>query len=91
MVSPIVAGSQIKTNFKNRVDGLTLLHSILPNKIKTAFFDPQYRGVLDKLQYGNEGRRKRHVYRGGRTDGSVLEHGRGYDHHFGKGKSGSTP
>lgn len=33
MVSPIVAGSQIKTNFKNRVDGLTLLHSILPNKI----------------------------------------------------------
>ena len=34
MVSPIVAGSQIKTNFKNRVDGLTLLHSILPNKGK---------------------------------------------------------
>lgn len=55
MVSPLVAGSQIKTNFKNIVDGLTLLHNILPNKIKTAFFDPQYRGVLDKLQYGNEG------------------------------------
>ncbi len=25
------------------------------NCIKLAFFDPQYRGVLDKLQYGNEG------------------------------------
>ncbi len=55
MVSPLIADSQIKINFKNRVDGLTLLHSVLPNSIKTAFFDPQYRGVLDKLKYGNEG------------------------------------
>lgn len=26
------------------------------NSIATAFFDPQYRGVLDKLKYGNEGK-----------------------------------
>lgn len=55
MASPLIADAQIKINFKNRVDGLTLLHDVLPNSIKTAFFDPQYRGVLDKLKYGNEG------------------------------------
>lgn len=55
MTSPLIADAQIKINFKNRVDGLTLLHDVLPNSIKTAFFDPQYRGVLDKLKYGNEG------------------------------------
>lgn len=55
MASPLIADAQIKINFKNRVDGLTLLHEVLPNSIKTAFFDPQYRGVLDKLKYGNEG------------------------------------
>lgn len=55
MASPLIADAQIKINFKNRVDGLTLLHNVLPNSIKTAFFDPQYRGVLDKLKYGNEG------------------------------------
>lgn len=42
-------------NFRNKADGLSLL-ATLPNKsIKTAFFDPQYRGVLDKLSFGNEG------------------------------------
>lgn len=55
MASPLISDAQIKINFKNRVDGLTLLHDVLPNSIKTAFFDPQYRGVLDKLKYGNEG------------------------------------
>ena len=55
MASPLISDAQIKINFKNRVDGLTLLHEVLPNSIKTAFFDPQYRGVLDKLKYGNEG------------------------------------
>ena len=55
MVSPLIADTQIKINFKNKIDGLTLLDNILPNSIKTAFFDPQYRGVLDKLKYGNEG------------------------------------
>lgn len=43
-------------NFKNKADGLALM-GILPDAtIKTAFFDPQYRGVLDALNYGNEGK-----------------------------------
>lgn len=42
-------------NKKNKADGLDLLADINNNTITTAFFDPQYRGVLDKLKYGNEG------------------------------------
>ena len=46
----------VKENFKNKMDGLKLLGQLEDNSIKTAFFDPQYRGVLDKLSYGNEGK-----------------------------------
>lgn len=42
-------------NKKNLADGLDLLDDIVTESIATAFFDPQYRGVLDKLKYGNEG------------------------------------
>ena len=42
-------------NKKNKTDGLHLLSEINDETISTAFFDPQYRGVLDKLKYGNEG------------------------------------
>lgn len=45
----------IKPNFKNKIDGVLLLQSIKSSTIKCIFFDPQYRGVLDKLSYGNEG------------------------------------
>ena len=39
-----------------KMNGLDLLDKIGQNKIKACFFDPQYRGVLDKLGYGNEGK-----------------------------------
>ncbi len=45
----------IKKNYKNKIDGLTLLKQLENKSIKTIFFDPQYRGILDKLGYGNEG------------------------------------
>ena len=45
----------IKTNHKNKIDGVVLLKNIEDNSIKCLFFDSQYRGVLDKLSYGNEG------------------------------------
>ena len=47
--------NQIHINRKNKIDGLKLLKSIQDTSIATTFFDPQYRGVLDKLKYGNEG------------------------------------
>lgn len=34
---------------------MILLKSLKTEVIKTTFFDPQYRGILDKLKYGNEG------------------------------------
>jgi len=38
-----------------QMDGLTLLAQLPDACAAAAFFDPQYRGVLDKLAYGNEG------------------------------------
>ena len=46
---------EIKLNHKNRIDGITLLKKLETASLKAVFFDPQYRGVLDKLKYGNEG------------------------------------
>ena len=40
-------------------DGRELL-AMLPNDCcAAAFFDPQYRGVMNKLKYGNEGARQK--------------------------------
>lgn len=38
-----------------KMDGRELLSKIPEETIPVSFFDPQYRGVLDKLSYGNEG------------------------------------
>ena len=43
-------------NKKNKAEGLALLADINDSTVAVAFFDPQYRGVLDKLKYGNEGK-----------------------------------
>lgn len=40
-----------------KMDGLDLLQGVEKDSVKCVFFDPQYRGVLDKLSYGNEGER----------------------------------
>ena len=47
-------------NRRNRCDGLELLESIPPAAVPLCVFDPQYRGVLDKMRYGNEGERRGH-------------------------------
>ena len=48
--------SPFKPDHKNKTDGLLLLSDIYDACIPTAFFDPQYSGILDKLRYGNEGK-----------------------------------
>ena len=45
-------------NQPNRGDGLELLGSIPPGAVPLCVFDPQYRGVLDRMKYGNEGERR---------------------------------
>lgn len=42
-------------NARQRMDGLAMMHKLPGRCVTAAFFDPQYRGILDKLQYGNEG------------------------------------
>ena len=51
-------------NQRNQCDGLELLAALEPESIPLCIFDPQYRGVLDKMRYGNEG-----VSRGRRRSG----------------------
>jgi len=40
---------------RQKMDGLSLLKKIDANTIPLVFFDPQYRAILDKQNYGNEG------------------------------------
>lgn len=44
---------------RNEGDGLRLLERLPDCSAALAFFDPQYRGVMDKLNYGNEGSRQK--------------------------------
>ena len=48
----------MKPNTRLRMDGLEFLSKIPSGAIPVAFLDPQYRGVLDKLAYGNEGKQR---------------------------------
>ena len=52
----LLKSSVYAINKKNKADGLDLLADINDGTVAVAFFDPQYRGVLDKLKYGNEGK-----------------------------------
>jgi hypothetical protein len=49
----------IARNVAQRGDALELLQSLPDACTALAFFDPQHRGVLDKLAFGNEGARQR--------------------------------
>lgn len=52
----VLKSDKYRLNKKNLANGLDLMAELEDKSIKTAFFDPQYRGVLDKLKYGNEGK-----------------------------------
>jgi site-specific DNA-methyltransferase (adenine-specific) len=46
-------------NVAQRGDALALLQSLPNSCTPLVFFDPQHRGVLDKLKFGNEGARQK--------------------------------
>ena len=46
----------LKPNTRLKMDGLEFLSLLPENAIPVAYFDPQYRGILEKLSYGNEGK-----------------------------------
>lgn len=43
-------------NTRLKMDGLQFLSALQDKSIPVAFLDPQYRGLLEKLSYGNEGK-----------------------------------
>ena len=45
-------------NVRQQGDGLALLRTLADARVRAVFFDPQYRGVLDKMKYGNEGQNR---------------------------------
>lgn len=56
--APPINGLKLRLNTRLKMDGLALLKKIPPATAPAAFFDPQYRGILDKMNYGNEGRNR---------------------------------
>jgi site-specific DNA-methyltransferase (adenine-specific) len=51
--------SDVILNVAQRRDALDLLCALSAGCAPLAFFDPQHRGVLDRLKFGNEGSRQR--------------------------------
>jgi site-specific DNA-methyltransferase (adenine-specific) len=51
--------SSYQQNTAQRGDALALLQSLSDSCTPLVFFDPQHRGVLDYLKFGNEGARQR--------------------------------
>ncbi len=54
----ILLPTDLKPDTRLKMDGLDFLSRLPANAIPVAFFDPQYRGVLDKMAYGNEGKNR---------------------------------
>ena len=48
-------GPKLVPDTRLKMDGLAFLAGLPANSMPAAFLDPQYRGVLDKMAYGNEG------------------------------------
>ena len=46
----------LRLDARLKMDGVKFLAKLPREAFPVAFFDPQYRGVLDKLSYGNEGK-----------------------------------
>ncbi len=78
---PLLLPEALVPDTRLRMDGLEFL-SLLPEAaIPVAFLDPQYRGVLEKLKYGNEGeqRGKRRAAQVQMTEETIVGFIRGID------------
>ncbi len=53
--SPLTLPADLHFDTRLKMDGLDFLARLPDEAVPLAFLDPQYRGVLDKLAYGNEG------------------------------------
>lgn len=53
---PLDLPAALTPNTRLKMNGLEFLAALPSDAIPVAFLDPQYRGVLEKLAYGNEGK-----------------------------------
>ncbi len=53
-----MSAPKIRLNATNKVDGLEMLRGARTASAALVVFDPQYRGILDAMGYGNEGSRQ---------------------------------
>ena len=58
---PVALPSSLTLNKRIKMDGLELLAMLYDNSVAAVFFDPQFRGVYDKMKYGNEDTSRNHV------------------------------
>ena len=56
---PTISMKGLKLDVRQSMNGITLLKKIPDNAIPLVFFDPQYRQILDRQSYGNEGERQK--------------------------------
>ena len=50
---------KVSLNKKLIMDGYSLLLFLDNSSVDACFFDPQYRGIIDAMKYGNEGERQK--------------------------------
>ncbi len=50
----MATNNKLKFNKRQKMEGLKFLSKISENTIPVCIFDPQYRGVYEKMAYGNE-------------------------------------
>lgn len=55
IIQPKFKVDGLKIDERQKMDGLTLLKKLPEKSVPLVFFDPQYRSILDKQSYGNEG------------------------------------
>ena len=58
---PVQLPADLTLNTKLKMDGIELLKKLLDDTVSVVFFDPQFRGVYDKMKYGNEDTSRNHV------------------------------
>jgi site-specific DNA-methyltransferase (adenine-specific) len=58
-IQPLFVANGLKIDTQQRMDGIDLLRKLQSNSVPVVFFDPQYRSILDKQSYGNEGERQK--------------------------------
>lgn len=57
--APLEAPPGFTLDTRNRSDGRELLAALPPASVPLAVLDPQYRGLLERQRYGNEGERQK--------------------------------